>query len=275
MIADLIAVVDLVVVVERLPLWPRAVVRWIVVDGPPPGLLERLGEREALGRYQLVVAVLVVDPEPRLQAGVRQPADAAVRRRGEEAAAGGEAGAGQPLVPLRPAQHRPRARTNGPAPPAGRRPRRTRAGRPCRAARSAAGWWACCANASCLISAANTPWSWMSACTAFDLVDDEAGGQRRGDRRVGDELRAEHPAERPDSAEPRERPQRPAAVVGRDPGQPQHRQRQQDGQYDGADNRADLDQLRLRTTDQGAQRLDPVPELSSCLRAGRMAGCRA
>ncbi len=94
-----------------------------------------------------------------------------------------------------------------------------------------------------------------------DLVDHEAGGQSRGDRRVGDELRAEHPAEQSDSAEPRERPQRPAAVVGRDAGQPEHRQRQQDGQYDGADNRADLDQLRLRTTDQGAQRLDPVPEL--------------
>ena len=79
---------------------------------------------------------------------------------------------------------------------------------------------------------------------------------------MGDELSAEHRAERPDGAESRDRPQRPAAVVGRNPGQPQHRQRQQDGQYDGADNRADLDQLRLRTTDQGAQRLDPVPELT-------------
>ena len=69
----------------------------------------------------------------------------------------------------------------------------------------------------------------------IDLVDDQTGGKRGGDRRVGDELGAERPAERPDSAEPRDRPQRPAAVVGRNPGQPQHRQRQQDGQYDGAD----------------------------------------
>ena len=95
-----------------------------------------------------------------------------------------------------------------------------------------------------------------------DLVDDQAGGERGGDRRVGDELRAERPAERPDGAEPGDGPQRPAAVVGRDPGQPQHRQGQHDGQHDGADHRADLDQLRLGTADQGAQRLDPVPELT-------------
>ena len=95
-----------------------------------------------------------------------------------------------------------------------------------------------------------------------DLVNDQTGGERRGDRRVGNELSAERRAECPHSSEPRDRPQRPAAVLGRNPGQPQHGQRQQDGQYDGADNRADLDQLRLRTTDQGAQRLDPVPELT-------------
>ena len=33
-------------------------------------------------------------------------------------------------------------------------------------------------------------------------------------------------------------------------------------EYDDADHRADLDQLRLGATDQRAQRLDPVPELS-------------
>ncbi len=96
----------------------------------------------------------------------------------------------------------------------------------------------------------------------IDLVDDQTRGERGGDRRVRDELSAEHPAERPDSAEPRERPQRPAAVAGGNPGQPQHHQRQQDGQYDRAEDRPELDQLRLRTTDQRAQRLDPVPELT-------------
>ena len=91
-IPDVAPVVDLVVVVERRPLRPVPVVRRHVVDGPPPGPLERLAEREAVARDELVVAPLAVDPDPRLQRGVRQPADAAERRRGEAAAPGGEAG---------------------------------------------------------------------------------------------------------------------------------------------------------------------------------------
>ena len=99
-IADVTPVVDLVVVVERRPLRPVPVVRRHVIDGPPPGPLERLAECEAVGLDELVVAPLAVDPDPRLQGGVRQPAGAAERRRGEEGAPGGEAGGLQSLRPL-------------------------------------------------------------------------------------------------------------------------------------------------------------------------------
>ena len=99
-ITDVAPVVDLVVVVERRPLRPVPVVRRHVVDGPPPGPLERLAEREAVGLDELVVAPLAVDPDPRMQGGVRQPAGAAERRRGEEGAPGGEAGGLQSLRPL-------------------------------------------------------------------------------------------------------------------------------------------------------------------------------
>ena len=47
-VADVAAVVDLVVVVERRPLRPVPVVRRHVVDRPPSGALERLAEREAV-----------------------------------------------------------------------------------------------------------------------------------------------------------------------------------------------------------------------------------
>ena len=99
-IADVAPVVELVVVVERRPLRPGPVVRRHVADGPPAGALERPAEREAVALDELVVAQLVVDPDARLQGRVRQPAEAAERRRGEEGAAGGEAGGLQSPGPL-------------------------------------------------------------------------------------------------------------------------------------------------------------------------------
>ena len=44
---------------------------------------------------ELVVPPLAVDPDPGLQGGVRQPAEAPEGRRGEEGAARGEAGRAQ------------------------------------------------------------------------------------------------------------------------------------------------------------------------------------
>ena len=90
-VADVAAVVDLVVVVEARALRPRPLVRRVVDDRPPPGALERPAEGEAVALDELVVAPLGADPDPRLQRGVRQPAEPAEGRRGEEGAARGEA----------------------------------------------------------------------------------------------------------------------------------------------------------------------------------------
>src|SRR6185369_11126791 len=84
-IPEVALVVDLVVAVER-PLRPVPVVRRHVVDGPPSGPLERLAERESVARDELVVAPLSVDPDPRMESGVREPAGAAEGGRGEECA---------------------------------------------------------------------------------------------------------------------------------------------------------------------------------------------
>ena len=94
-VAEVAAVVDLVVAVEGRALRPRPPVRRHRGDRPPPGALERPREREAVVLDELVVAPLAVDPDPRLQGGVRQPAEAAEGRRGEEGAARGEAGGRQ------------------------------------------------------------------------------------------------------------------------------------------------------------------------------------
>ena len=138
-VAEVAAVVDLVVVVVAEALRPRPVVRRHVADRPPPGALERRGEGEAVVLDELVVAPLAVDPDPRLQGGVRQPAEAAEGRRGEERAARGEAGG--PQLRGAPVEHGvdARARRTSPGPRPSRSSRRTRAGRPCPAGRSAAG----------------------------------------------------------------------------------------------------------------------------------------
>src|SRR5215207_550215 len=94
-VAEVAAVVDLVVVVESRALWPRPAVTRHGTDRPPPGALERTGEREVVVLDELVVPPLAVDQDPRLQGGMREPAKAAEGRRGEESAARGETGGPQ------------------------------------------------------------------------------------------------------------------------------------------------------------------------------------
>ena len=55
-VADVAAVVDLVVAVEALALRPRALVRRVLGDRPPAGAPERLAEGEAVALDELVVA---------------------------------------------------------------------------------------------------------------------------------------------------------------------------------------------------------------------------
>ena len=68
----------------------------------PARLNARVSVRRSL-LDELVVAPLAVDPDPRLQGGVRQPAEAAEGRRGEEGAARGEAGG--PQLRVAPVEH--------------------------------------------------------------------------------------------------------------------------------------------------------------------------
>ena len=91
------------------------------------------------------------------------------------------------------------------------------------------------------------------------LVDSEAGGARGGDWRVRDELGAEHPTDHPDDAKRRDGPKRPAAVDGRDTGQAKHRQGREDEDGDAEQRRTDDGQVRVRPTDRVAQRLDADP----------------
>ena len=125
-VADVAAVVDLVVVVERRSLRPVLLVRRHVGDRPPARALERVAEGEAVARDELVVALLVVDPQPGLQGGVGQPADAAERRRGEEARCGRRTRPRAAAWSRRRARRRPAARTPSPGPRPARSSRRTR-----------------------------------------------------------------------------------------------------------------------------------------------------
>src|SRR3954449_7528294 len=99
-VADVPAVVDLVVVVEARALRPRPLVGRHGGDRSPPRALEGLGQREAVAPDELVVAPLGADPDPRLQGGVRQPAEPAEGRRAQEGAAGAEAPGSQLRAPV-------------------------------------------------------------------------------------------------------------------------------------------------------------------------------
>jgi hypothetical protein len=91
------------------------------------------------------------------------------------------------------------------------------------------------------------------------LVDGQAGGARRGDGRVGDELRAERPTQHPDDAERHNGPQRPPAVAGHDPCQAKHRQGREEEYGDDEHRRPGDGQVRVRPSDRVAQRLDADP----------------
>ena len=108
-------------------------------------------------------------------------------------------------------------RRRSPAPRPGRRTRRTRAGRPCRAERSAARLVGMLCKRVVLDLLGEARSSWMSAWTALTSLTTRLAESVEAIGRVGEELRAEHRAEQPDSAERRDRPQRPAAVAGGDP----------------------------------------------------------
>ena len=72
------------------------------------------------------------------------------------------------------------------------------------------------------------------------LVDGQGGGARGGDRRAGD---AEG---HPDHAQHRRRPQRPAAVAGRDPRHAQQREDREGEQRDDEHGRDGDDEVRAR-----------------------------
>ena len=138
-VAEVAAVVDLVVVVEGRALRPCPAVSRHGADRPPPGALERPGERDAVLPCDLVVSPLAVDRDPRLQGGMREPAQAAEGGRCEEGAARGEAG--RPQLCGAPLEHGvdPGRERTSPGPRPSRSSRRTRPGRPCLAGPSAAG----------------------------------------------------------------------------------------------------------------------------------------
>src|SRR6185437_15944224 len=94
-VADVVPVEELLVVVEDPAGPPGPEVRGVVGDGVPPGLAERVAEGEPIAGDELVVALVAIDPQPRLQGGVGEPADPAEGRGGQPGALGGPAGPGQ------------------------------------------------------------------------------------------------------------------------------------------------------------------------------------
>ena len=82
------------------------------------------------------------------------------------------------------------------------------------------------------------------------LVDGEGGRARGGDRR------ADEAEGHPDDAQHRRRPQRPAAVAGRDPRHAQQRQDREGEQRDDEHDRDGDGEVRARAADRVAQRLD-------------------
>ena len=138
-VADVVPVVDLVVVVERRALAARvASSDGIVDDGAPAGLAEGVAEGEPVAGHELVVALLVVDPQPGLQRRVGEPADAAERRRGRGSRC---APSSRPRASVRGAGAQDGVDAGREAACPGRRPgrssRRRRRARPCRAGRRA------------------------------------------------------------------------------------------------------------------------------------------
>ena len=254
-VADVAAVVDLVVVVEARALRPRPLVRRVLDDRPPPGALERPAEGEAVALDELVVAPLGADPDPRLQGGVRQPAEPAEGRRGEEGAARGEAsrpqlrGAlvehgvdpgreGRALhrdlpVALDEQQEDVLAAQAGQQPVAGSG-----------------------AEAVARDLAGEDLLSMQAAAHRLHLADGEGGGARGGDRR------AEDAEAHPDDAEHGGGPERPAAVAGRDAREAQQRQDREGEEPDEEHGDGGDGDVRARPADRVAQRLDADPHVA-------------
>ena len=88
------------------------------------------------------------------------------------------------------------------------------------------------------------------------LVDGQGGGAHRGDGRAGD------PERRPDHAQHRRRPERPAAVAGRDPRHAQQREHRDGEERDDEHGRDRDGEVRARPADRVAQRLDADPQVA-------------
>ena len=202
-VAEVAAVVDLVVAVEGRSLRPRPVVRRHDADRAPARALERPGEGEAVVLDELVVAPLAVDPDPGLQGGVRQPAEPAERRRGEEGAARREAGG--PQLRGAPVEHgvdlgRERRVLDGDAPVAlDEHEQDVLAAQPGQQPVAGRG-----AEGVVRDRAGERRALLQPGPHRLHLVDGQGGGARRGDGRAGD------PEPHPDHAQHRRRPERPA-----------------------------------------------------------------
>ena len=92
------------------------------------------------------------------------------------------------------------------------------------------------------------------------FLDGEVGAARGGDARAGHDLGAECPEDDPEGGEPRGRPERVPAVAGRDPRQPEHRQRGDDQRCDDDHRGAGDRQVGDDTAERVAHRLDAERE---------------
>ncbi len=248
-VADVAAVVELVVVVEGRAFRPGPLVRRIDTDRTPPCTLERHAEGEAVAPDELVVAPLRADPNARLQGGVRQPAEPAESRRREERAARGEAARPQLRSAL--AEHGVDTGREGRAldrdlpvaldeqeedvlaAQAGQEP----------IARSGAEAVAGDLAGEDLVSPQARPYR-------LHLADCEGRSARGGDRR------AEDAEDHPGDAEHGDRAERPVAVAGRDPCQAQQRRDRKCDEHEPEYDCNGDDEVPARPADRVAQRLD-------------------
>jgi hypothetical protein len=247
------AVVGLVVAVERA-LRPRAGGARHDGDRPPARVPEGTREGQAVGLDQAVVPPLVVDPQAGQQRGVGQPAAAARRRRGEEAAPGAVPGRAQPTgsgvehgvdlrrepgaldrdapIALHEREDHVLAAQAGEQPIARDAPEGVDGGLP---------------GERLLIRQARTYLT-------------QPAVRLGGDRHPRDELRAEHGTGHPGDAEHAGGAGRRGLVAYHDTGQPQHRQRHEDQQRDGEHSGPDQDGDRTDPSDRGREKLQPVTD---------------
>ena len=216
-VADVAAVVDLVVVVEARPFRPRALVHRVVDHRPPAGALERPAQGEAVALDELVVAALGADPDPRLQGGVRQPAEPAEGRGGEEGAARREASRPQLCGALVEDGVDPRregrALDRDPPVALDEQQQDVLAAQARQQPVAGSG-----AEAVAGDLAGEDLLGVQAAAHRLHLADGEGGGARGGDRR------AEDAQAHPDDAQDGDGPEHPAAVAGRDAREAQQRQ---------------------------------------------------